>query len=318
MKHIIVVDVGGTNCRFGLFLLNQLNDLEFIKDKWLTTNGFESFDAIFEHLAESNFFPSYPYKQKFIIAVPGPVLGERLISMINVKWTIDTISIKDKYPQYDFFFLNDLLAQAFGFLTKAGQENLRRIKNGLDFEKGDIAVVGAGTGIGHSCLKRFENDYIPLPSEAGHTTFSFINEEEEKYRRFIYNETGEMFPTLNAIVSGSGLMYLHKYLTGKTMLPEEIIKNISANSDTTEWFSRFYARCCKNYCLTVLSGNGTLYITGGIATDNPFLIDNDIFRKEFITSSLTSNLLQNIPIYINGNKNIGLWGAACYSMRKNK
>lgn len=318
MYNVIAADIGGTNSRFGLFTVTTPNEFNLVDDIWLQTNEFNSLDSIIEHLIKINFIRPSDTAQQFSIAVPGPVLGEKTINMINVKWQIKIDRLKKNFPNYKFSFLNDFIAQAFAFLTEEGRKNLKPIKGGLDIKFGDIVVVGAGTGLGHSCLKKVGNNYIPLPSEAGHTTFPFVNDEEEKFRNFINKEIGTKFPTLNDIVSGGGLKLLHRYLTGQDISPELIVKDTSSFPEITKWFSKFYARCCKNYCLSVLSQCGQLFLTGGIASDNPFLVDNDIFREEFITSSLTSNLLQETPIYLSTNKNIGLWGAAYYSIQSDK
>ena len=318
MDNIIAAEIGGTNCRFGLFSVDTKKKITIKNRINLKTFEFDSLESIFSFLDKESFFSFTKRNQKMIIAIPGPVLGQKIFKMVNVKWEIDTELLKKKYDQFDYIFMNDVLAQAYGFLTTAGKKRAKIIRKGNGSESKDIVVVSAGTGLGLSFLKAEGDKYIPIPSEAGNTGFAFVSDDEDKFRRFVQKETNVDTPTLNTIVSGLGLSLLYQFFNKEKLAPEEVVKKISSNSETAKWFSKFYARCCKNYCLTVLNNCGKLYLAGGIVTSNPFLVDNDVFRKEFITSPLKSNLLKKISIYLNCNKNIGIWGAAYFGTTEEK
>jgi glucokinase len=58
---------------------------------------------------------------------------------------------------------------------------------------------------------------------------------------------------------------------------------------------------------------GGLYLTGGVAARNPFLVDHDAFRAEFSACRYHEALLKRIPIFLNVNQESGLWGAARYA-----
>lgn len=82
-------------------------------------------------------------------------------------------------------------------------------------------------------------------------------------------------------------------------------------SATVQWFARFYGRASRNYALSVLPFGG-FYISGGVATKNPFLVDNDTFRDEFVNSPVKRKLLETIPVRLLRDPFSGLWGAAYY------
>jgi glucokinase len=48
------------------------------------------------------------------------------------------------------------------------------------------------------------------------------------------------------------------------------------------------------------------------------LVNNDTFRNEFVTSTLKSPFLDQLPIYLNTNENNGLRGAALYGFLRCK
>lgn len=177
-----------------------------------------------------------------------------------------------------------------------------------------LSVIGAGTGLGH-CTLIFNNDgtYTPIPSEYGQVIFPFQTKEEIEYKNFLQERLRTDIVTNDNVISSSGLVMLHYYLTGRSRSPEEVGKEITSESKTTNWFTRFFARSCKNYILSFLPVCSVLYISGGIATNLRFLVDNDVFREEFIKST-KKELLNKIPIKLSQNEILGLWGSAQYGL----
>ena len=107
---------------------------------------------------------------------------------------------------------------------------------------------------------------------------------------------------------------LHQFLTGIKLEPSEVVTEINADSETTQWFAKFYARDCRNYVLTTLAAGGQLFISGGVAMKNPFLVDNAAFRDEFLQGSGTAqDVLAHISVSLLQDERIGLFGAAYYA-----
>jgi len=172
--------------------------------------------------------------------------------------------------------------------------------------------------LGHCALVATDGgDFLPLPSEAGHAAFPFYGKTETAYRDFLMERTGAEYPYGDIVVSGPGLTNLHAFLTGREMPPKDIVAEIAPESETTVLFARFYARACRNYALTVLALGG-LFIAGGVAMKNPFLVVNDHFRKEFGESRHYGPMLRQIPVSLIASEDSGLWGAANYGMMKGK
>lgn len=310
---VLVADIGGTNSRFAVFEVGPNNELAFVKDVWLETNKFGSLDHILERIVEDEFSPSLETFDVAVVAVPGPVIGNSTIELVHVDWNIDPASIKKKYHPCSVYFINDYVAQAYGCLTEAVR-NAILIKEGGSKYCGDIAIIGAGTGLGHGALKSDgRGGYIPIQSEAGHVSFPFVNKDEFSFRDYLARKTGEQYISYDMVVSGPGITLLHEYFTGSVLAPKDVIKTITPNAKTAIWFARFYGRSCRNFCLSIMSLPGMLYITAGIAANNPFLIDNDIFREEFLAAPSMRSLLKDIPIFLNIDENNGLWGAAFYA-----
>ncbi len=312
MKDILVADIGGTNSRFAIFQ-SEGETLHFVEDIWLRTNDYNSFEELVSHLSDLNGHFSLSHFSILVFAVPGPVMGDEPIRMSKLDWPIDIVKYRAAHAESPAHFINDFVAQAFGCVTDIARQ-ARLIKQGVRQDHSACAVVGAGTGLGHGALIHDGSRYVSLSSEAGHTAFAFVTDEEVEYGRFLVHKTGCAYPISDQVVSGPGLSLLHEFLTGKELPPHEVAAEISIDSETTRWFARFYGRCCRNYCVSVLPCGGKLFVSGGLAAKNQFLVDNDIFRQEFINSPLKAPLLPDMPVYLNSNESIALWGAALYGV----
>ncbi len=313
MKTIVSGDIGGTNSRFAIFS-SKNNNLVLEGEQWTQTNSFDSFEHFLSHIKESDNRYDVNKCCNVVIAVPGPVTSADILSFPNIKWQISKSSLQWLYPEASITFINDFTAQAYGCLTEATANALSLIS--AEKSQNDIAIVGAGTGLGHGTLKKIsESTYAHIPSESGQIPFPFTTDEfEQQYRSFIVEQTGSANPVGDAVVSGRGLSMLHQFLIGKALLPSEVAAEINHASETTHWFAKFYARDCRNYVLTTLAAGGRLFISGGIAMKNPFLVDNDSFKNEFLQGSDTAkNVLAHISVSLIQDERIGLFGAAYYA-----
>ncbi len=125
---------------------------------------------------------------------------------------------------------------------------------------------------------------------------------------------GEEYITSNYIVSGKGLSYIHSFLTGKTLEPEEVTLEFHDKSETLIWAARFYGRICRNYALETVARGG-VYVAGGVAAKSPVLLTHDAFKNEFYSSHTMFDILKEIPVFLISDEESGLWGAAFYGLQ---
>ncbi|KPJ76584.1 MAG: hypothetical protein AMJ54_11255 [Deltaproteobacteria bacterium SG8_13] len=312
-KHILAADIGGTSSRFALFRTAAGQPAEIETACELQTGAFASLLELLQAARAEHHSLSPDSAAAAVLAVPGPVEGGKRARLANVKWPVDLGPVERRYGGCPFFLINDFEAQAFGCLTLA-VETVRQIKSGRRQTNGMLAVVGAGTGLGHCALKS-DNRGTPVafPSEAAHAVFPLSGSPESGFRRFLTATAGTREPTADLVVSGRGLALLHRYLTGEDLSPQQVARQISPQSETTDWFARFYARACRHYALAVLPLAG-LFVSGGVAVKNPFLVDNDTWRAEFVRSETKQQLLEAIRVDLVTDEWIGLWGAARYGI----
>ncbi len=313
MGRVLAVDIGGTNSRFAAFEAGTDGQPVMKETIWLSSKEAESFDHLMKMLEESDF----PYSpQDFDVAVfalAGPVIRGTYCNVTNVSWDVDFRGGYEKYGFKKAVLINDFAAQAYACRTSA--VNDCKIIHDVEVSPtGTVGVIGAGTGLGHCALVPVPGyGFAAAPSEAGHISFPVETAEELDFCDFVKKFRGISYSCGDEVLTGRGLTVLHLYLTGEELAPSEVAAKMKSGHRTLEWYSRFTARCCRNYALSVCATGG-LYISGGIVAKNPFVAEHPVFMKEFLRSPSMEDLLKRIPVFLNDNQDSGLHGAALYGM----
>ncbi|MFW5734009.1 MAG: glucokinase [Oceanidesulfovibrio sp.] len=305
MATILAADIGGTSSRFGLFSVGNDGALSLDRTVRFPTGESDSFAGLVNRLAEEDI--DINDAATAVFAVPGAVRRGVFVSMPNVSWDIDLDALDDPFFKSTLMLINDFKAQALATRTPAVEDSLQ-IKAGEAAPGGTVAVIGAGTGLGHAALAPDVPGRIAtIAAEMGHVAFSFYGEEEEAFHAFLRQRLDVPYGYGDVVVSGPGLSLIHEHLTGEKLEPAQVVER--GEAQVLEWFSRFYGRAARHYALAVVAQGG-VYVAGGVAAKNPSLVDNDTFRQEFVDSPTYPNLLASIPIWLNRNEQSGLWGAA--------
>ena len=308
--RILAADIGGTNARFAEAEIDSLSRIRLSEPVIFPTGleSIDSFDALLEHFVAGRPADSASLEDfdALAIAIAGAVSGRRA-TMPNISWDID---LDVSRPIRNAFLLNDFFAQAHGYLDPLVFDRLHRVRSGPGIGPGSIAIVGAGTGLGHAALKSSTGRRVVLTSEAGHCTFAFHGEEERRIEAAMIARSGKTWLSSEDVLQGAGIPLLHEALTGKRVSPAEALAR--KDSDTCTWYARFYARACRNYCLAIHPVEA-LVVTGGIAAKNPHVIESPVFAEEFNDARTYRHLLERVPIYLNEDQSLGLRGAAIHA-----
>jgi len=315
--RILAADIGGTNSRFGFFELESGADEPRLRNiaRFPTTEA-PSLPALLARLFSEpqHFTPAAC--DLAVFAVAGPVQGH-VCRPPNIKWNIDLHEITNIGLKRGAL-LNDFAAQAFACRSRAVREAvvLQSGRADREIHGGTIAVLGAGTGLGHCALVADSaGDYVAVASEAGHAAFPFVGEEEYAYAEYVRRTSQLAYCHGDAIVTGGGLSRLHAFLTGESLTPAEVSARLPQSPRTAEWFARFYGRAARNYALSVLALGG-VYLAGGVAARNPVLVRHPAFLQEFQRSPSHSEMLSGLPVVLNKNQDSGVYGAALFAAQR--
>jgi glucokinase len=317
MKNILAADIGGTHSRFAHFCTDEEGALSLLETRWLNTAGADSFLQLIDNLRSAGMSLRPESADIVVIAIAGPVERGVRSSPPLIPWDIDLSSAHKDYGFREYALINDFIAQAFACLTEVGF-SAKNILPGEPETNALKAVIGAGTGLGHAALvPDGKGDYLAVPSETGHANFAFVSRREYEFQEFLLRERGERYVTGNTVVSGQGLSYIHRFLTGEELPPAKVAERLARSPETLEWAARFYGRACRNFALGTLSLGG-VYIAGGVAAKTPELVTHSSFEDEFRSSDTLFGLLKKIPIYLITDENSGLWGSALFGVRRLK
>lgn len=304
---LLAADIGGTSSRFAVFS-EQAGRLRLEQSVRIPTRQAQSFNGLLDLLKQSPLSPLLTGCRAATVAVAGAVQHGVFAKPPNIPWEIDLRRTDLSALPRRMTLINDFAAQAYACRTDA-VSNAVKINHGEAEPEATVAVVGAGTGLGHALLLPLRDAFLALPSEAGHAAFPFVGEAERDYERFLLARTGLEYIHGDAAVSGSGLAFLHQYHFGEALEPAQAAAALTPGSPVQTWFARFYGRACRQFVLATLAMGG-LFVSGGVAAKNPCLVQDAAFMAEFVNSPGYGHLLRSIPVSLNGNEDSGLWGAA--------
>lgn len=338
---LLVGDIGGTKTILRLVSV-EINS--------------QSFETIAESTYVSNDFDDLvPMVQKFLtrvgdkkparacFAIAGPVV-ENTSNLTNLNWILNSDRLQQELGIKKVSLINDFAANSYGVLGLK-EADLYTLQPGEFRPNSPIAVIGAGTGLGEGFLIPQGQQYQPFSSEGGHTDFAPRNQLEIDLLKYLQIKLKQEHISVERIVSGQGIINVYQYLRDsnfeqesteighkirsweqnqdKTIDPAAIISQSALNQSdrlclkTMEMFVEAYGAETGNLALKLLSYGG-IYIAGGIAAKILPLMKNKSFLLAFQSKGRMSTLLQQIPIHIVLNPQVGLIGSILYALQVEK
>lgn len=323
---VLAGDIGGTSARLAIV------DVDDDGVRVLQTQRFASQDfprlapivrAFLTNVAEM------PSRACFAIACP--VLDGKC-SGTNLTWDIDVRALREAIGIPGTQVINDLHAIGHG-LRRLGPADLAPLQVGEPDERGVVAVIGAGTGLGEAFVTQRGDTYEVHSSEGGHTSFSAQSDLEWGLQRWLAKRFGHV--SYERIVSGPGLVNIYQYLRESGEAEEQVsVRSEMERADPAAVISRLalsgtdrlseraldvfvsvYGAKAGNFALTVMATAGT-YIAGGIAPRIASKLRDGAFMTAFRNKGRLSDVLARIPVNIVTNPHVGLIGAAMVAVRQ--
>lgn len=305
---ILAADIGGTNCRLGLFEYKN-GRLALLEQAWIATGSVANTKALLQSFERELRAPLHA-ADAVVAAIAGPAQSSEAGRLTNASLAVDFTPFNKNGRR--FFLINDFIAQAYATATPIRARHIAGPETGE--ANAARAVIGAGTGLGHATLVSAPA-WLALPSENGHTAFPFINRAENAFHGFLRQELKIPYATGEDTLAGRGLACLHRFLTGQKLTPAEVgATALQSETETLAWYSRFYGRACRNWMLATLCAGG-LWIAGGIAAQNPLCATSACFKAELYNNRHWESFLRAIPVYLMEDAASGLWGAAAFGAR---
>ncbi|HEV2131787.1 MAG TPA: glucokinase, partial [Longimicrobiaceae bacterium] len=262
--------------------------------------------------------------------IAGPVV-EGEVNASNIPWHVSTRLLAEAIGIPCTVLLNDFEAVGHG-APWLGPEDVATLQEGERVERGTIALIGAGTGLGEGFLVWQGDRYVVYPSEGGHVDFAARDELQWGLAKWIRAEYGNA--SYERVVSGPGLLNVYRYLAESGFAPEQpqvraqmesedpaavISGHALAGTDALcikalDLFVSVYGAQAGNLALTVLATGG-VYLAGGIAPRILEKLRGGVFLESFTQKGRFSGLVARMPVHVILSPEVGIIGAAAEALR---
>ena len=307
----IVIDVGGTNIRFG-YAETEIAPLSEIKN--LTCADFPSIeDAInaYFHTLPSNVISKITAT---CIAVAGPMMGDH-VDVTNNHWQFSKSKLLTHLPGDDLLVINDFTAQALAQINPESTGN-QPILQGNSRPDAPLLVIGPGTGLGVAALMPAHQNHAVIEGEGGHVYFTPRDDLEREIEAFLRKIHG--FVSAEHVISGPGLEAIYQFLCHRDGVrhDNDTAAQIGFAAMNNDLRARQAVLVLFNALATVMANNiltmgcwrGAV-IAGGIIPRLVPLFQESQFKERFCSAGVMSDILEKIPVWLATDPLTGLHGA---------
>ncbi len=302
---ILAGDIGGTNTRLALYG----PDGDVVVEGALANRDFATFDAALARFLDD---AKRPAISSAALAVAGPIFDGR-VAMTNIGWTLEEAALSGPLGGARIRLLNDLEAAAYGIVTLP-DDDFRTLAPGTPVRRGNVAICGAGTGLGEALLTWDGDTPVAMATEGGHADFAPSNETEFALLEWLRRTRAHV--SWEHVVSGPALVWIYEFFrdTGRAEEPPALRASLDAATApaivitrsalaeespicvrTLELFVRAYGAEAGNLALKS-NAFGGVYLTGGIAPDVLTGRWADAFMRAFTAKGRYENFMRRIPV----------------------
>jgi glucokinase len=291
----LIGDIGGTNARFAIAEGGRYDQLRHVE--------VDQYPSL--HDALSDYLRALPAGErahlKGVLAIAGPVLGDR-ISMTNKAWSFSVTELQQELGLASLVVVNDFAATARA-IPHLPHKDVFTVGPGLPDARGNIGVVGPGTGLGVSALIPSGSDWVLVAGEGGHATLAASTPEEFAIVEMLRKRWSHV--SAERVLSGAGLVNLYEALceiegTEPLMLsPADVTRHAMNKTDKCcvrafALFCGFLGSVAGDLALTV-SAFGGVYIAGGILLRFKEAFAASSFRQRFESKGRFATMLARMP-----------------------
>jgi glucokinase len=344
MTMILAGDIGGTKTLLRVAEKNS-DGFTVLYEQRFSGASYVSFSDVLHEFIETVKINlgELPLLSAACFGIAGPV-RDRRSQLTNLGWSFDSDRLAEEFNIANVSLINDFVAVGYGVLGLQPHD-LHTLQKGKVVERSPIGVIGAGTGLGEAFLGWNGDRYEVYPTEGGHTDFAPRNALEIELLQYLQKRHDRV--SVERVASGTGIVAIYQFLRDRLTSPESAelaekvklweagdlnvdvaaaianaaLTNLGINSETNldhiatqtmQIFVETYAAEVGNLALKLIP-NGGLYIAGGIAPKILPLLQDGTFLQILKNKGRISPVLEDIPIHIVLNPEVGLIGAMLYA-----
>ncbi|RFP60674.1 MAG: glucokinase [Limnothrix sp. CACIAM 69d] len=342
MALLLAGDVGGTKTILRLVETDsrtpQAVELQPLYEAQYASRDFTDLVPMVETFLGASGLNRRPDRACFGIA--GPV-AHGTSRLTNLGWFLEVDRLIQALEIPHVELINDFAAVGYGIPVLEAAD-LQVLQPAKADPMAPIGILGAGTGLGEGFLipTGEPGRYRAFSTEGGHTDFAPRSALEWELHNYLQERYQIDRVSVERIVSGQGIVGIYQFLrdrqTGhenstvaqairtweqemgrseKSIDPGAIIARAALEESDAlceqamNLFVAAYGAEAGNLALKLLPYGG-LYVAGGIAAKILPLLDRGQFLFHFGSKGRVSELLENVPVSVVLNPQVGLLGAA--------
>ncbi len=329
---ILAGDIGGTKTALALFE-PEGDHLKSVHEAKFPSRQHNTFDEILRQFLGD---AGHTKVDAACFGVAGAILDGR-VHTTNLPWTIEQSNLVNLLDCESTFLLNDLEASAYA-MPHLPLDQLHILNSGVSrIDRGHIAVIAAGTGLGEAFLVWRGDDYQPLASEGGHADFAPQSEQEDDLLRYLRAKfNGHV--SYERVLSGPGLFNIYSFLrdTGHAPEPDWLTDQMDQDdadpsrivsetglaqqdpncAEALRMFASIYGAEAGNLALKSYATGG-VFLAGGIAPKIVAALGtDDTFIRGFWSKGRYMHWMKNLPVSVALNPKAPLQGSAYFAWHR--
>ena len=318
----LLVDLGGTNVRFGVADTSRTQPLLTDSIRRYRVAEHDSLVATArQYLSDTGL-----EVKRAIIAAAGRIVDGETVKVTNNPWAISAQQTADALGLEHVHLVNDFAAQSMA-VTLLQSDDLvdvgaaARPVIGAEDEQ-TFAIVGPGTGLGVGGLLVRQGHCSVLQTEGGHAGFAAHTPEDIAILDYLNHKYGRV--SNERLICGQGLVNLYDaicHMVGAKaadLKPEDITKRAKNDScplctRTVETFAGIFGSVAGDLVLTLGAWDG-VYLTGGLIPILLPWLERGRFRERFESKGRFRDIMEKVPTQAIVNPEPGLLGAAALAV----
>lgn len=302
IKNIIVWDLGATKCAAAWVEFDPQNPSVFHcrHSCYIKLRSCESLEALILKI-EKHLNIEHKNADTICIGAAGIYNGKTLELDNGYPYEMPFMFLAEKYQWAPFEIIHDYAPVVCStFLSTYTQAPIQKLNDTIIDPYARRVAVGVGTGLGLKDGVLFPDGNFWLGSnEMGHIGLSQPITASQKYQEIHRALTQKNHFSFEKILSGEGLLRLHKFLHPESMAgsPEDIGDLIQSNkaSETLECFAFYLGLFMGTVQLTFMPAGG-IWITGGVVLKHLQVFDHAAFYEG----------MESLPAYLSQRQKFAL------------
>lgn len=307
----LVADIGGTNTRVALARGPAIDRATVTR--YSNADHPDLGSVLTRYLGETGIAPDQI--TGVCVDAAGPV-HDGVAKLTNLDWKIDRATLARALTAEKVAVLNDLQAQGYA-IPHVDPADLDCVLPQPD-APGHATRLVVNLGTGFNACPVFMGDGGPFvpPSEAGHVSLPACDGEMRALVDAMVGDYG--FASVEEVLSGRGVSYLHRVLHGERLQPAEIMQRLGQGDPAAEatgaGLVEVLGRVVGDLALIHLPFGG-IFLVGGVARALAPHLDRFGFARHMRDKGRFSGYMEQFGVFLLRDDYAALTGCAAHLAR---